>query len=161
MRKVPPELNTKIEKQANCLFKSYYVILFAFYIFTVWYILCGNFEDDRGNIYYSILPLIITGLMGTLSKSLLFSLLDIIHDNSLELMSNEVKRSKSVCEATTNILTVVLIIIYLMIIAIDSKLYLTVVIVIGVLLVMLFLLSLHYRNTNLNIMEKYRLTRIK
>lgn len=154
MRKVPPELNTKIEKQARCLFKFYYVILIALYLFTVLYIIFGNFEDDRGNIYYSILPLIITGLIGTLSKSLFFSLLDIIYDNSLELMSNKVKQDKSVVEATTNILTMTLFIVYIMVISIGSKLYLNTVIVICCLLIILFVISLCLRNNNIKKMKK-------
>lgn len=131
------------EKGVSILTWSYLVLIFIIYLMVTMYISDGN--RDELSFYQSIVPLIVTSLIGSFSKGYYFSLVDLIFDNYKELVTDKVERNNRKVEGIVNFLTIVLLLRFLADMNTHENIFLTLGIVASSCLILLYVIAVYFK----------------
>lgn len=115
------------------------------------YITIGAYISDVDNseqsIYQSIVPLIITGIIGGFSKGFYFSLVDLIFDNCEELVTEKVKRNNRKIEGLINYITILLLLRFLINMNTNENIFLNIAVIAIGCLSGLMIISFYFKFT--------------
>lgn len=131
------------EKGVFILTWTYLILIMIIYLMVSMYISDGN--RDELSLYQSIVPLIVTSLIGSFSKGYFFSLVDLIFDNYKELVTDKVERNNRKVEGIVNFLTIVLFLRFLADINNHENIFLTIGIVASSFLIFLYVIAIYFK----------------
>ena len=129
----------------------YIGLILVIYLTVFLYI--NELKNSEQDVYQSIIPLIITSVIGGYSKGFYFSLVDLIFDNEEKLVTEKVKKSNRKIEGMINFITIMLLVTFLISINTYESPLLTVAIIAIYSLISLLVVGMYFKFTPFTVEE--------